>query len=115
MGADNELAERFGDPLSPGRETEWMAARSRFGVGESCSGQVIARRPFGVFVDIGIGFPALLEITQFEHTGQRRYRNLEDFPALGTTITARIVAFNDRNRQIVLTQLAPHPLLDPAT
>ncbi len=109
----NDLEGPFGDYLSPDKGGEWAAARSRIGVGESVRGRVIARRPFGVFVDIGVGFPALLEVIQFEDARQRRY-NDEDYPAVGDTITARVVAFNDRNRQVALTQLNPHPYLDPS-
>jgi hypothetical protein len=37
---------------------------------------------------------------------------IEDYPPIGSTVTARVVALNDRNRQIGLTQLNPHPYLD---
>jgi ribosomal protein S1 len=103
----------FGDHLSAAKAGEWAAVPIRLGVGESVRGRVIARRPFGVLVDIGAGFPALLEVIQFEDASKRRYK-LEDYPAVGDTITARVVAFNDRNRQIALTQPNPHPYLDPS-
>src|SRR5437764_745363 len=51
----------FGDHLSPAKAGEWAAVRTKVGVGESVRGRVIARRPFGVFVDIGVGFPASLD------------------------------------------------------
>lgn len=101
----------FDDHLSSSRAAEWAVVRSEVGVGESVRGRVIARRPFGVFVDIGVGFPALLEVLQFGDARKRRYR-FEDYPAVGDTITARVVAFRDWNRQVALTQLDPHPYLD---
>ncbi|WP_165073608.1 S1 RNA-binding domain-containing protein [Paludisphaera rhizosphaerae] len=101
----------FGDHLSPDKAGEWAAVQAQLAVGESVRGPVIARRPFGVFVDIGVGFPALLEVIQFLDARQRRY-SLDDYPAIGETITARVVAFNDQNRQVCLTQLTPHPYLD---
>lgn len=113
MSAIGDAEWPFGDPLSAARAGEWAAVPTLIGVGESVRGRVIARRPFGVFVDIGAGFPALLEVIQFEEARERRY-SLEDYPAVGDTITARVVAFNDRNRQIALTQLNPHPYLDPS-
>ncbi|MBX6313436.1 MAG: S1 RNA-binding domain-containing protein [Isosphaeraceae bacterium] len=103
----------FGDRLSPAKAGEWVTVRTRLGVGQTVRGRVIARRPFGVFVDIGVGFPALLEVIQFEGARQRRY-NFEEYPAVGDTITARVVAFNDPNRQVALTQLNPHSYLDPS-
>lgn len=99
--------------MSAAKSGEWAAVPTRLGVGESIRGRVIARRPFGVFVDIGVGFPALLEVMQFEGARQRRY-NLEDYPAVGDMISARVVAFADHNRQVLLTQLNPHPCLDPS-
>jgi ribosomal protein S1 len=113
MSVIGEAEWPFGDYLSPAKAGEWAAVQARLGAGESVRGPVIARRPFGVFVDIGAGFPALLEVIQFEDARERRY-NLEDYPAVGGMITARVVAFNDANRQIGLTQLNPHPYLDPS-
>ena len=103
----------FGDHLSPAKAGEWAAVRTKVGVGESVRGRVIARRPFGVFVDIGVGFPALLEVIQFEDSRERRY-SFEDYPAVGDTITARVVGFTDHNREVHLTQRSPHPYLDPS-
>lgn len=113
MGVTVEAEWPFGDYLSPAKAAEWAAVKARLATGESVRGSVIARRPFGVFVDIGAGFPALLEVIQFENARERRYE-IEDYPAIGDPITARVVAFNDRNRQIGLTQLNPHPYLDPS-
>jgi ribosomal protein S1 len=103
----------FGDHLSPAKAVEWAAVPTRLGVGDSVRGRVIARRPFGVFVDIGVGFPALLEVMQFEDARQRRY-NLDGYPAVGETIIARVLAFTEHNRQVRLTQLKPHWHLDPS-
>ena len=111
MSAIGDSEWPFGDHLSPSKAGEWAAVRTRLGVGESVRGRVIARRPFGVFVDIGVGFPALLEVIQFASARERRY-SFEDYPAVGETITAPVVAFNDPNRQVTLTQLEPHPYLD---
>jgi ribosomal protein S1 len=113
MSVIGEAEWPFGDYLSPAKAEEWAAVQARLGAGGAVRGPVIARRPFGVFVDIGAGFPALLEVIQFEHARERRYI-FEDYPAVGEMITARVVAFDDRNRQIGLTQLNPHPYLDPS-
>lgn len=102
MSVISETEWPFGDYLSPDKAAEWSAVQAQVTVGESVRGAVIARRPFGVFVDIGVGFPALLEVTQFGEARERRYR-FEDYPAIGEMITARVVAFNDQNRQIGLT------------
>jgi hypothetical protein len=53
----------------------------------------------------------LLEVVRFEDARKRRY-DLVDYPTVGDTITARVVAFNDGNRQVGLSQLNPDPYLD---
>ena len=112
MDITGGLEERFGDYLSADRAEAWATVKSRLVIGETVEGVVVARFPFGVFIDLGVGFPALLEVIQFERAQQRPYRQLDDYPAVGTTVSARVVAFNDRNRQVGLTQLNPHPYLD---
>jgi ribosomal protein S1 len=111
MNVAEDLVGLFGDYLSPEKEGTWQDARARLRAGESVSGEVIASYAFGVFVDIGAGFPALLEVLQFEHAGRRRFAP-EDYPAVGDAVTARVVAFSDRNRQIALTQRYPHPYFE---
>jgi ribosomal protein S1 len=108
----NDLAQIFGNYLDPERAADWELVKSRLHAGSRISGEVVARHMFGVFLDIGAGFPALLEITQFNPPLKRRPVVIEDYPNIGSTISARLVAFNDRNRQIGLTQLEPHPYLD---
>jgi ribosomal protein S1 len=102
--AIGDFESLFGDCLSPDKEREWAATQSSLGVGESVRGRVVDRRPIGVFEDIGVSFPTLLEVAQFKDSRQRRYR-LEDYPGVGDMITARVVAFNNQNRQIRLTQI----------
>lgn len=111
MSAVGGFEDRFGDYLSPDKEKAWTATRSGLAIRSSVRGEVFARRRYGVFADIGVGFPALLQVTELKHADQRSY-DLDDYPAVGKTITARVVAFNDQNRQIVLTQRNPHPYLD---
>jgi ribosomal protein S1 len=112
MNITGDLKERFGDYLSADRADDWETVKSRLVIGATVAGTVVARFPFGVFIDLGVGFPALLEVIQFERTGQRPFRNVDDYPAIGTTVSARLVEFNDRNRQVALTQRKPHPYLD---
>ncbi len=102
----------FAGHLPPERAAEWEAAKARLEVGATVTGEVVARRPFGVFVDIGVGFPALLEVLQFRDHPHPRYRDVANYPEVGSMVTARVVALNDRGRQVALTQRDPHPYLD---
>jgi ribosomal protein S1 len=109
---NDDLGRAFGSYLEPETETAWELVKTRLHAGSRVSGKVVARYIFGIFLDIGVGFPALLEIIQFNPPLKRRPVVLEDYPAVGSTIIARVVAFSDRNRQVGLTQLEPHPYLD---
>lgn len=108
MDWSQALDERFEGFRSPTIEEKWTRVGSRFATGETVSGEGIATAPVGVFVDLGVGFPGLLEFIQFEDAGIGLY----DFPPLGSLVSARVVLFNDRTRQIDLTQRNPRPFLD---
>jgi ribosomal protein S1 len=112
MSTNDDLGRAFGNYLEPEKAADWELAKARLHAGSRVSGKVVARYIFGIFLDIGVDFPALLEIIQFNPPLKRRPVVLEDYPAVGSMIDARVVAFNDRNRQVGLTQRDPHPYLD---
>jgi ribosomal protein S1 len=112
MPVNDDLGRAFGNYLEFQRAADWELVKAGLKVGSRVSGTVVARYIFGIFVDIGVGFPALLEIIQFNPPLKRRPVVIEDYPTVGSTIIARVVAFTDRNRQITLTQLDRHPYLD---
>ena len=69
--------------------------------------------PFGVFLDVGVeGVLGLVRITEFCLPPKRM--TPDDYPQIGSELEARVLAFDDRNRQVQLT-LIPEPpyLLDP--
>lgn len=47
---------------SSARSTEWQRASVALAVGARVGGTVICRAPFGAWIDLGIGFPAMAEI-----------------------------------------------------
>jgi ribosomal protein S1 len=100
------LAERF--PRRDGAEAqkEWEALKQLLAIGQSVTGTVVARAPFGAWVDIGVGFPALLEIICMEGMTPDRYR-ADDWCPLGSSVTATVGSFNNRNRQVGLWQIRP--------
>ena len=69
MKISDDLRQCFGDYQSQKNDEGWEGVKSRIKPGDSVTGEVVARFRFGVFVDLGVGFPALLEVTQVE---QRR-------------------------------------------
>jgi hypothetical protein len=104
----DDLRQFFGDYLSEKNDEDWEGLKSVLRPGESVSGKVVARYRFGVFVDLCVGFPALLEVIQFERARVFRYTSLDTYPAVGSKVRATVVWFDDGERQIKLTQL-PQP------
>ena len=80
-------------------ETEsWDYVKSGVEIGESVTGKVVAKRYYGVFLDIGRGFPALL--TKLNSDEETRLRE----PEMGERIEARVKEIDDQNRMFILTQ-----------
>jgi ribosomal protein S1 len=77
----------------------WEEAKTRFPPGKVVSGVVIAHYPFGIFVDLGdpvaIG---LVQIPEFRDEGRMTQ---DQYPAIGTTITAVVLGHTDDNRKQV--------------
>jgi hypothetical protein len=97
------LGRLFPDCKLPAAEESWLSLKQRFAVRSAVYGTVVARYNFAMFIDISVGFPALLLIVRFKDA-KRRYSSVADFPALGSLIEAKIWGWNDRDRTIVLTQ-----------
>jgi ribosomal protein S1 len=90
--------------------TAWEDLKSSLSVGQIVSGKVVSHAPFGVFVDLGLPFLGVVEIPYFKDDTARLQR--EDFPAVGATIRARIIAFADHNHQVRLS-VRPGDLAEP--
>jgi ribosomal protein S1 len=106
------LDRLFAGCRSPERAAAWEVAKGRFVLGSDVEGVVVARFPFGVFVDIDAGFPALILVTRLRRRGDRRpYNSLERFPAIGSAVKARVCVWACSHRQIGLTQLEQEPML----
>ena len=98
------VSARF-PPRDPSRiQAEWESLKLRLNVGETVSGTIVAKAPFGAWIDIGFGFPALLLIPHVEGLTPERYRSDEWCP-IGSTVTAVVGGFNDRDCQISVWQV----------
>jgi ribosomal protein S1 len=109
MAWDGDIRSRFPDWGTDVALARWPEVRARLTVGQAVRGEVIARAPFGVWVDIGSEHPALLLVPEMAGAGVRPIR-FEDYPELGAVVEARIVSLGDR-AEIRLTQ---NPRFDPA-
>ena len=93
--------------MTPTRPTgHGLRLKERLHVGRSVTGVVFARAPFGAWVDLGVGFPALLEIICIAGLTPERFR-AGDWCPVGSEVTAFIGDFRDRGRQIYLWQVWP--------
>lgn len=86
------------------REGEWVALQRRLAVGQSVTGTVFAKAPFGAWIDLDVGFPALLEIVCIAGLTPERYR-ADDWCPIGSQVAAFVSAFKDRGYQIGLMQV----------
>jgi hypothetical protein len=98
------LAERFLPRDSETTEREWAALKEQLSAGQSVTGTVIAKAPFGAWVDINVGFPALLEIVAMAGLTPERY-SADDWCPLGSAVTAVVGGFRDDANQIGLWQV----------
>jgi predicted RNA-binding protein with RPS1 domain len=108
MAWDGDIRGRFPDWGTDVALARWPEVRSRLSVGQAVRGEVVARAPFGVWVDIGAGHPALLLVPEMAGARLRAIR-FEEYPAPGTTVEARVISLGDR-AEISLTQ---NPRFDP--
>jgi ribosomal protein S1 len=106
MSTIDSLDKLFPAHRSPSRSAEWDALKQRIAVGQTVTGTVVAKSPFGAWIDLGIGFPGLLEILVIEGLTPERYR-ADDWCAPGSEVTAYVGVFRDEMRQVILWQVLP--------
>jgi hypothetical protein len=106
-GWDQVLAERFPprDPLTERRD--WDSLRQRLSIGQWVRGVVVARAGFGAWLDIGVGFPALLLLPDVAGITPERYAT-GDWCPVGETLEVQVVLFNDEARKVRVAQGIPH-------
>jgi len=100
----NKLSESFGDYQSTVMNHKWEQVKMTLKQGMEVRGKVIARVPFGIFLDIDVGFPALIRVIDLKNADEKPYTSMEMHPLSGSNATGIVVGFNERNRQIDLTQ-----------
>ncbi len=90
-------------PSMNAENNHWHDVKTRFKIGQEVEGRVVHKAPFGDFVDIGAGFPTLLEIIQMPEPPPGL--SLGDVNPVGASVKARIASFEETpEKQIRLTQ-----------
>ena len=102
MAWQDDIRACFPDWGTASASARGREARAGLRVAQTVRGTVIARAPFGVWLDVGVGFPALLLVPHMRGAKLRRI-TFEDYPALGTEVEGRINALGDRG-EIGVTQ-----------
>ena len=100
------LQEHFGDLKSDDDRASWEAMKDKLSIGDRVSGTVITKAHFGAWIDVGVGFPALLEIIRMDGMTPEKYQS-DDWCPAGSQVDARISGFSDDGFQIGLTQEMP--------
>jgi hypothetical protein len=109
-GWDTDIRAVFPDWQTDAAAERWPEIRASLSVGQTATGSVISRAPFGVWLDIGVNQPALLLVVNMDGANTRRIA-FEDYPEKGTELTARINALGDRG-EIGLTQQNPDMMIE---
>src|SRR5215470_1848894 len=85
-------------------ESRWGDLMTRLNVGDAVTGQVIVKAHFGAWVDIHVGFPALIELPYIRGLTPERYR-ADDWCPLNSILTARVLGIASSLHQIRLAQV----------
>ena len=101
----DDIRIRFPYWLKDEALSNWPAAKASLAIGREVSGVVIARAPFGVWLDIATPFPALLLVPNMRQAEEQRIA-FDDYPQIGEIVTGRINALGDRG-EIGITQRNP--------
>ena len=107
---DAQLRAVFPDWQSDIVTERWPTIRETLKIGQTVTGKVVSRAPFGVWLDIHVNQPALLLVVNMDGANDRRI-TFDDYPAFGSELTTRINALGD-NGQIGLTQQKPDRMIE---
>lgn len=111
MDSDEQLFAYFDKQIEGHASEKWAELKKSLPLGATVSGTVVAQRPYGVWVDIGVGFPALNLVVRLKDADVTPYTSMEMYPGIGTVVEGRVYVFIDESRRICLTQLTPESML----
>ncbi|QSQ25769.1 hypothetical protein JY651_12895 [Pyxidicoccus parkwayensis] len=92
------LFPRFGRYTSRRHDAAWTKVKEQLVAGKPVRGKVVLARYYGRFIDLGVGFPALLPHVDDGHLLEKPR------PELHTEAEALVLEFDDKEREIVLTR-----------
>jgi ribosomal protein S1 len=101
-----DLRAYFGDYASC--DEAWESTKAKLEIGHEISGIVVLQYEFGVFLDIGFGFPGFIDITRLGWDDNQPLT----YPAEGSDAKGRVYFFDDRLKQIRITRRRHDETLD---
>lgn len=107
---ERDLRAAFADWKTDAATERWPTIRQSLNVGETVTGRVVSRAPFGVWLDIDVNQPALLLVVNMADANTRRI-SFDDYLQIGSKLTARINAIGD-DGEIGLTQQNPDRMIE---
>ncbi len=87
-----DIRTRFPDWNTDAALGRWAKDREKLVVGQHITGEVVATAPFGIWLDIGVSFPALLHFFSRDDSSDGPLR-WEGVDAIGDTVVGRIQGF----------------------
>ncbi|WP_166831788.1 hypothetical protein [Thalassoroseus pseudoceratinae] len=99
------LSNYFGNRDPSQVEVEWKSLKANHAVGDKVTGVVVAKAPYGAWLDVH-GFPALLEIICIDGLTPERYQ-AGDWCPIGSHVSGFIGGFRDDVHQIGIYQVRP--------
>lgn len=100
------MDDRFLKHDSPEASEAWHALKTRLPVDSLVEGTVFQKAHYGAWIDLEVGFPALLEIIYIEGLTPERYQAREWCP-VGSKVCAMVLGYRETVRQIYLWQRKP--------
>jgi len=99
------MDDRFFKHDSPEAATAWEALKKRLPIDSVVEGTVYAKAAYGAWMDLEVGFPALLEIIYIEGLTPERYQAGEWCP-IGSKVRAMVLGYRECG-QVYLWQRKP--------
>ena len=92
------------DAMLSQTETEWEEFSNDIHIGDEVCGRVAAQKTFGVYVDFGKAFPALIEVVNF---AKERYPiDADGLPTLGEEMQCKVIQIVPSRRTVRAVELS---------
>ena len=81
-------------------EVGWDDLKEIFAIGTVASGVVVRHETYGIYVDLGYGYDAIIARTEIKDEGAMLE---EEYPSVGSKIKVKVLGYRDHSQQIWLS------------